>query len=234
VFSSTTPLVAGTATSADFTPTAPGTYLWTASYSGDVNNNPASSPCNDANESVTIRPFESATCTRTLTGDVMGPVAVNPGETVCITGARVVGPVTASPGGALTVTRSQVTNGIVADNPAFFSVCGSQVSAPRGNPVQGVVVTNAAVPVSIGNPDTACAGNRVAGDINVTGNRAGLALGGNLVSGNVNVDGNGPGLTVVKANTVFRTLACTGNDPAPMNAGQPNTAAAKTGQCSAL
>lgn len=33
---------------------------------------------------------------------------------------------------------------------------------------------------------------------------------------------------------VFATLACSGNDPAPTNSGQPNTAATKTGQCGAL
>ena len=40
--------------SANFTPTAPGTYRWTADYSGDANNDPASSACNAANESVSV------------------------------------------------------------------------------------------------------------------------------------------------------------------------------------
>jgi YVTN family beta-propeller protein len=39
---------------ADFTPTAPGTYRWIASYSGDSNNKAASGACNDAGESVTV------------------------------------------------------------------------------------------------------------------------------------------------------------------------------------
>ncbi len=38
-----------------FTPTAVGTYRWVASYSGDVNNTPATSPCNAPNESVVVR-----------------------------------------------------------------------------------------------------------------------------------------------------------------------------------
>ena len=45
VFTSTNPVSAAAATSNDFTPTAPGTYLWTASYSGDANNEQASSAC---------------------------------------------------------------------------------------------------------------------------------------------------------------------------------------------
>ena len=39
---------------------------------------------------------------------------------------------------------------------------------------------------------------------------------------------------MIKANNVLATLACSGNDPAPTNTGQPNTAGSKTGQCSAL
>jgi hypothetical protein len=42
-------------TPAGFTPTQAGTYWWTASYSGETNNNPASTNCGD--ESVTITPL---------------------------------------------------------------------------------------------------------------------------------------------------------------------------------
>ncbi|MCU1589064.1 MAG: hypothetical protein JWP11_320, partial [Frankiales bacterium] len=41
----------GDAQSGPYTPATAGTYRWTADYSGDVNNNPASSPCNANNES---------------------------------------------------------------------------------------------------------------------------------------------------------------------------------------
>jgi len=41
--------------SADITPTAPGTYRWTASYSGDSNNNNASTACNEGSESVAVQ-----------------------------------------------------------------------------------------------------------------------------------------------------------------------------------
>jgi hypothetical protein len=50
--------------SADFTPTEPGTYRWTADYSGDSNNDPAQSACNAADESVTV-----STASPTLTTD---------------------------------------------------------------------------------------------------------------------------------------------------------------------
>ncbi|HEX2180460.1 MAG TPA: hypothetical protein VHL54_13260 [Actinomycetota bacterium] len=42
--------------SGSFSPTQPGVYRWTAAYSGDANNQPASSACNAANESVTVTP----------------------------------------------------------------------------------------------------------------------------------------------------------------------------------
>lgn len=40
--------------SAPFTPTAPGTYRWRASYPGDARNQAATPPCNASNESVTV------------------------------------------------------------------------------------------------------------------------------------------------------------------------------------
>jgi subtilisin-like proprotein convertase family protein len=48
------PLSGGSATSADFPPTAPGTYNWVAVYSGDAANNTVTSPCGAPNESATI------------------------------------------------------------------------------------------------------------------------------------------------------------------------------------
>ncbi len=42
--------------SASFTPAQPGAYNWTATYSGDQNNAPASSPCGAANETSTVSP----------------------------------------------------------------------------------------------------------------------------------------------------------------------------------
>src|SRR5436190_325239 len=43
-----------TAMSTPFTPTAAGTYRWIASYSGDANYQPATTTCNDANESSVV------------------------------------------------------------------------------------------------------------------------------------------------------------------------------------
>ncbi|HVL05012.1 MAG TPA: PQQ-dependent sugar dehydrogenase [Acidimicrobiales bacterium] len=169
--------------------------------------------------------------TRTITGDHLGPVTVNAGESVLITTARVVGPVTVNTGGALTVVDSKITRGITADGPSFFSVCGTDVSGPA--PAMALSITNAGAPVQIGDPAAGCAGNRFAGPVRVAGNRA-VTFGANTVTHNATIEGNGPGSTVIKANDVFGTLACSGNNPAPTDAGQSNTAGAKTGQCTAL
>jgi len=234
VFTSTSNLSGGTATSANFTPTSTGTYYWTATYSGDANNTAATSPCRAPNESVVIRAFAAPACTGTLTGDIVGPVTVNSGESLCITNARVVGPVTVNPGGSLTVLTSKINRGITADNPAFFSVCGSDVSGPSTTPGRGIAVSNAGVPLRIGDPANGCAANRVAGDVTLTANTAGLTVGSNIVSGNVTLTNNLNGIDTVKANTIYGALGCSGNNPPPTNAGQPNTAGSKSGQCAAL
>jgi hypothetical protein len=231
VFTSTNALSGLTATSNWFTPATAGTYWWTALYNGDADNNTASSACQAPNQSVVITLFLAPVYTRSVTGDLMGPVTVNAGDSVLITGARVVGPVTVNPGGALTVVNSSITRGIVANAPGYFSLCGSAISGP--SPAPALNVSSAPVPIRIGDPATGCARNRFAGQVSLTSNLA-VIFGANEVSHNATIDTNGPGNTIVKANTVFGTLACTGNTPAPTNDGQPNTAGSKVGQCASL
>ncbi len=48
------PAAGGAVSSAPFAPTLPGTYRWIASYSGDMNNNPAAGACNDPGESAVV------------------------------------------------------------------------------------------------------------------------------------------------------------------------------------
>lgn len=54
-FTSTVPVNGnGSYSSGPFTPTAAGDYFWVATYSGDANNNPATSPCGAPNEKSTV------------------------------------------------------------------------------------------------------------------------------------------------------------------------------------
>jgi YVTN family beta-propeller protein len=50
--------------SVDFTPTKVGTYRWTASYSGNINNEGAADPCNAPHESVTVTKASPSLTTR--------------------------------------------------------------------------------------------------------------------------------------------------------------------------
>lgn len=56
IFTSTVdqPVVDGAVMSQPYTPTAPGTYRWIASYSGDANNDPIAGACNDPDESTVV------------------------------------------------------------------------------------------------------------------------------------------------------------------------------------
>jgi uncharacterized repeat protein (TIGR01451 family) len=68
----------GDAVSANYTPTAPGTYRFVASYGGDENNLPVSGHCNDANESVAVvQPV--------IAIDKTGPARANQGDKVSYT-----------------------------------------------------------------------------------------------------------------------------------------------------
>lgn len=231
VFTSTKALVGGAATSDRFTPSAPGTYRWTARYNGDAINEAVLSGCNAPGESVTIRPFAPPAPSRTIRGDLTGPVTVNAGESVLVDGGRILGSITVRPGGALSVVNSRIRGSITADTPAFFSLCGSAVH--HGSSGAAVTVANAPVPVRVGDPAAGCAGNELTGAANLTANLGGT-VGGNSVTGGVAVNGHGPGNTVVKANTLTATLSCSASSPAPGNSGQLNTAGAKAGQCAAL
>lgn len=169
-------------------------------------------------------------CTRTITGDVIGPFVANAGGVLCINKARVVGPVTVNTGGALIVTDSQISRGVSANAPVFVSLCKSSFSSP------GVTVNGATGPVILGDPASSCAADRFVGTVDVSANTAGVVLGGASVSGNVSVNSNSGGAITVKGNTIMNgSLSCASNNPAPTNATQVNTATGgKNGQCASL
>ena len=74
-------------------PPAVGSYNWRAFYSGDAHNNPASTPCGDANETTTVNP---ATPTVTTTASSGGTVGTAVHDTAHLSGA------TSNAGGSLT------------------------------------------------------------------------------------------------------------------------------------
>jgi uncharacterized repeat protein (TIGR01451 family) len=62
----------GVYNSGNFAPALAGTYRWTASYSGDSNNNPATSACNAPNESVVVSQATPALVTQASVGVPVG------------------------------------------------------------------------------------------------------------------------------------------------------------------
>ena len=130
VFTSAAVPVSGNAPyqSAPFTPSAPGTYYWRASYSGDANNAASVTLCNDANEVTVV-----GTKTPTITTVASGPVAVggNVSDTATIAGGfnptgtitfRLYGPNDATCGSAPVFTSAAVpVNGNTSYNSGNFS-----------------------------------------------------------------------------------------------------------------
>jgi len=70
IFTSTVNVVSGGATSGNFTTAVTGTYRWTASYSGDSNNNGATSGCNAANEASVVGKASPGITTNATAGPV--------------------------------------------------------------------------------------------------------------------------------------------------------------------
>ena len=67
----------GNYNSGNFTPTAVGTYLWTASYTGDQHNSTASTACGDANESSVVTKAPSSTATELHNNASEAVIALN-------------------------------------------------------------------------------------------------------------------------------------------------------------
>ncbi len=223
----------GVYVSARFTPTAPGTYQWRASYSGDANNNAvAATPCGDPAEMVVVRPSQPTPCPTTITGKVTGPVVVAAGKHVCYLNATVTGGITVNRGGELTVTNSIVEGGIRSTGARALDLCGNDIRAASSG--TALAVANTGGPIRIGDPATGCLGNAIRGDASLTNNFDRLVFGNNHVTNRATFSGNTGGPIVVKNNLIVGALACKTNLPAPSNAGQPNTAGSKTGQCVGL
>ena len=79
--------VSGNATypSDSFRPTAPGTYQWTVRYSGDANNNGASTMCSDPANAVTVSGSVAGT-------SVTAPTSIRPYEQMTVTWGNIASP----------------------------------------------------------------------------------------------------------------------------------------------
>jgi hypothetical protein len=134
----------GSYTSAPFTPTVVGTYRWTAAYSGDANNSPVSTVCNDAFETVVVTAVAVVTLTTRASHDVklgrqvsdLATLANGVSPTGTIT-FRLFGPgnATCTGAAAFTSTRPVSGNGSYTSAPFTPTVVGTYrwIAAYSGN-----------------------------------------------------------------------------------------------------
>ncbi|MCA1683777.1 MAG: hypothetical protein LC708_01415, partial [Actinobacteria bacterium] len=98
--------------SANFTPTAAGTYRWIAAYSGDANNAAATTACNDPNETVVVTAPPALTITTTASPGVLVGGFVH--DTATLGGGT-------DPTGTITFTLFGPGDATCSGTPAFVS-----------------------------------------------------------------------------------------------------------------
>jgi hexosaminidase len=162
-------------------------------------------------------------CTTMLTGTHNGPLKVSSGV-ACFDGATVSGPVTVAPGAGLYASGSEFRGPLTASGAANVLLCDTTVSGP--------VTVTGATRVWLGNGE--CTPTTVRGPVKVSGSIGQVTIDHATIAGPLVVQNN-TGPTIISGNHISGPLSCTGNSPAPTNAGQPNSASGpKSGQCAGL
>ncbi len=217
-------LAGGHASSIAVSSLAPGVHLIAAGYSGDSNFLPSSATLTQV-----------VGCTVNLTGKVKGGLQVT--SSTCLNGATVDGHVSVLPGGALSVVNSRLNGGLSAQGATGIRVCGSRIDGR-------VSISRSTCFVELGDAGDdgapACAGDDFRGGVVLSGNTAGAEIGRDTIRGGLTLVGNtGGGATIedaapeIEGNHVNGSLVCTGNMPAPIDNGIPNSVTgARSGQCS--
>ncbi|WP_328324582.1 family 20 glycosylhydrolase [Kribbella sp. NBC_00382] len=160
-------------------------------------------------------------CTTMLSGTHNGPLKVASGI-ACFDGATVSGPITVAAGAGLYASGTEFRGPVTASGDVLL--CGTTVSGP--------VTVTGATRVWIGNGE--CTPTTVRGPVSVTGTTGQVTVDSATIAGPL-VLRNNTGPTIVSGNHISGPLSCTGNSPAPTNAGRPNSVSGpKSGQCAGL
>jgi hypothetical protein len=106
-----------------------GTFWWTASFSGDANNKPATSACGAANESVTVAASpgkvdkSNATCNGIYRGTSFTNNVVVPKGGICVlVNAKVAGNLMVSSGGALVEYGSAISGNLTSNGASWLDL----------------------------------------------------------------------------------------------------------------
>ncbi|MEU8975606.1 Ig-like domain-containing protein [Streptomyces monashensis] len=201
----------------------PGAHRITATYGGD----PAFTAGTTAAPTDLTVGFSQPCLT-----DHEGPVTVAADQSLCINpGAMQNGPVQVQPGGALAVSGAQINGPVASDDARAITICHSTLDAQ-------VTLTDTSGFVLLGdNEGTDCAGSAFKAPLTLDGNTGGLEVSSNTMSAPVRINGNsGSGLLFedlvpeFEGNQVGAPLRCAGNSPTLQQSG--NTVdGPRTGQC---
>jgi hypothetical protein len=156
----------------------------------------------------------SAPC---LTTTHSGALTVAAGQSLCVgSGGQVIGPVTVQPGGALALTGANIQGKVVSTGALAISFCRSTFTASVS--IQG---TTGYVLIG-GDSDDAggCGGNAIPASLTISSNTGGIEASSNTVTGPVTVTNNSgsglfaeDGVPEFEANQVTGPLVCSGNIP---------------------
>ncbi|GAB4004675.1 hypothetical protein GCM10029992_50380 [Glycomyces albus] len=150
--------------------------------------------------------YASVECDTLVDGTHHGPLSIRSGVTCLEDGARVLGPVNVADGAGLVADGARIAGPVSSTGAEALVLCDTRVSGP--------VSLAGGDSVMLGDPALGCASNHVSGPVTVTD-----TTGWNVIAGN-EIDG---------------PLACTANDPAPVDNGTTNQVRGpRTGQCAAL
>jgi hypothetical protein len=196
-FTSTVPVAGnGAYTSAPFTITAPGTYRWVAAYSGDANNAPVVTSCNDPNETtvtIIVDPvfttqatpsalvgnpvFDTATLSANNPGGTITFNLHGPGDPTCtgspvfvssvfVAGSGNYNSAPFTPAAPGTYRWVAIYSGD-ANNPAMTTACNDPNETTVVSPRTPALVTSATATATVGQPITDVA--TLSGGFNPTG-----------------------------------------------------------------
>ena len=188
---------------------------------------------------VPLSAHASLLCTQTITGPHSGVITVASGQKLCLNGAIQDGAVNVNAGGALSVTNKSIITGAVTLKSGFDDLQFCDSTTVRG----AISATGSQGYVHIGGNDLlvlACAANTIDGAVTLDANNGTIKLANNKIAGAVTASGNQGGLlhlggTTISGNQIGGSLTCTGNIPAPNNAGVSNAVSGgRSGQTCAV
>jgi VCBS repeat-containing protein len=180
-------------------------------------------------------PFTPGATPTVVTGSRSGGITVGAGQVVVVKDASVSGPIVVNPGGSLAMANSYIPGTITTNGAAGFRLCGTTVNG-------AVRIENSTGYVLLGDPTNGCAADGFGSSLTLVNNAAGLHVGNSSIGTSLTLTGNSGGGPLpndtapeLEANYIAGALACSSNNPAPVDHGQKNTVrGARSGQCAAF